>query len=124
MRPLFRVFFCMAYKVKKLYSCQIALVFYYSIVHLSDHVHDDFHHFFEWCVVLETKTEPVVFEVLDTIYKGCLLYTSDAADEEDSVDLGGRRSIKKKKRKKATKTHTPQQNQELITMMTKYIEDT
>eukprot|EP00656_Telonema_subtile_P013871 TRINITY_DN17055_c0_g1_i4.p1 TRINITY_DN17055_c0_g1~~TRINITY_DN17055_c0_g1_i4.p1 ORF type:complete len:445 (+),score=95.22 TRINITY_DN17055_c0_g1_i4:118-1452(+) len=27
----------------------------------------------------------------------CLLYTSDAADEEDSVDLGGRRVIKKKK---------------------------
>ena len=27
----------------------------------------------------------------------CLLYTSDAADEEDSVDLGGRRTIKKKK---------------------------
>src|SRR5664279_6620631 len=27
---------------------------------------------------------------------GCLLYTSDAADEEDSVDLGGRRIIKKK----------------------------
>ena len=27
----------------------------------------------------------------------CLLYTSDAADEEDSVDLGGRRRIKKKK---------------------------
>src|SRR5664279_4283213 len=29
----------------------------------------------------------------------CLLYTSDAADEEDSVDLGGRRIIKKKKEK-------------------------
>src|SRR5665648_776986 len=29
--------------------------------------------------------------------KSCLLYTSDAADEEDSVDLGGRRIIKKKK---------------------------
>src|SRR5664280_3832818 len=29
---------------------------------------------------------------------GCLLYTSDAADEEDSVDLGGRRIIKKKKK--------------------------
>src|SRR5665648_792600 len=29
----------------------------------------------------------------------CLLYTSDAADEEDSVDLGGRRIIKKKKKK-------------------------
>ena len=26
----------------------------------------------------------------------CLLYTSDAADEEDSVDPGGRRIIKKK----------------------------
>ena len=29
--------------------------------------------------------------------KGCLLYTSDAADERSSVDLGGRRIIKKKK---------------------------
>ena len=29
----------------------------------------------------------------------CLLYTSDAADEEDSVDLGGRRVAKKKKKK-------------------------
>src|SRR5664279_6564847 len=27
-------------------------------------------------------------------YTPCLLYTSDAADEEDSVDLGGRRIIK------------------------------
>ena len=30
--------------------------------------------------------------------KGCLLYTSDAADERSSVDLGGRRIIKKKKK--------------------------
>src|SRR5678815_4258429 len=30
-------------------------------------------------------------------YKVCLLYTSDAADERSSVDLGGRRIIKKKK---------------------------
>eukprot|EP00658_Telonema_sp_P-2_P017637 TRINITY_DN16874_c0_g1_i2.p1 TRINITY_DN16874_c0_g1~~TRINITY_DN16874_c0_g1_i2.p1 ORF type:complete len:150 (-),score=67.52 TRINITY_DN16874_c0_g1_i2:82-531(-) len=30
--------------------------------------------------------------------RDCLLYTSDAADEEDSVDLGGRRIIKKKKK--------------------------
>ena len=29
----------------------------------------------------------------------CLLYTSDAADERSSVDLGGRRIIKKKKQK-------------------------
>ena len=28
--------------------------------------------------------------------KTCLLYTSDAADERSSVDLGGRRIIKKK----------------------------
>ena len=29
--------------------------------------------------------------------ESCLLYTSDAADERSSVDLGGRRIIKKKK---------------------------
>ena len=32
-----------------------------------------------------------------TVIKTCLLYTSDAADERSSVDLGGRRIIKKKK---------------------------
>ena len=40
--------------------------------------------------VKETKPNPN--------YTYCLLYTSDAADEEDSVDLGGRRIIKKKKK--------------------------
>ena len=30
----------------------------------------------------------------------CLLYTSDAADERSSVDLGGRRIIKKNNKKK------------------------
>eukprot|EP00658_Telonema_sp_P-2_P080073 TRINITY_DN7897_c0_g1_i3.p1 TRINITY_DN7897_c0_g1~~TRINITY_DN7897_c0_g1_i3.p1 ORF type:complete len:205 (-),score=28.31 TRINITY_DN7897_c0_g1_i3:68-682(-) len=35
----------------------------------------------------------------------CLLYTSDAADEEDSVDLGGRRIIKKKKNAKKIKKY-------------------
>src|SRR5665648_1291010 len=39
---------------------------------------------------------PSGFDPLDMY--GCLLYTSDAADEEDSVDLGGRRIIKKKKK--------------------------
>ena len=29
-------------------------------------------------------------------FTDCLLYTSDAADERSSVDLGGRRIIKKK----------------------------
>ena len=43
-------------------------------------------------------------ELLKFLQKSpCLLYTSDAADEEDSVDLGGRRIIKKKKRKKRKK---------------------
>ena len=32
-----------------------------------------------------------------TEFDRCLLYTSDAADERSSVDLGGRRIIKKKK---------------------------
>ena len=32
------------------------------------------------------------------ITTACLLYTSDAADERSSVDLGGRRIIKKKKK--------------------------
>eukprot|EP00658_Telonema_sp_P-2_P082367 TRINITY_DN869_c0_g1_i17.p1 TRINITY_DN869_c0_g1~~TRINITY_DN869_c0_g1_i17.p1 ORF type:complete len:120 (+),score=14.97 TRINITY_DN869_c0_g1_i17:482-841(+) len=38
-----------------------------------------------------------------TLSRYCLLYTSDAADEEDSVDLGGRRIIKKKKKKEKRK---------------------
>ena len=33
------------------------------------------------------------------VARGCLLYTSDAADERSSVDLGGRRIIKKKKKR-------------------------
>ena len=35
-------------------------------------------------------------ECQNILLRSCLLYTSDAADEEDSVDLGGRRIIKKK----------------------------
>ena len=37
-------------------------------------------------------------EALQRATVSCLLYTSDAADERSSVDLGGRRIIKKKKR--------------------------
>ena len=37
----------------------------------------------------------ILFTSLDLL-KSCLLYTSDAADERSSVDLGGRRIIKKK----------------------------
>ena len=36
-------------------------------------------------------------DLLDPLFL-CLLYTSDAADERSSVDLGGRRIIKKKNR--------------------------
>ena len=39
----------------------------------------------------------------------CLLYTSDAADEQRGVDLGGRRIIKKKKIKKKKKQKKKQQ---------------
>ena len=42
---------------------------------------------------------------------GCLLYTSDAADERSSVDLGGRRIIKKKKERQ-TLTQRPGMKQE------------
>ena len=38
-----------------------------------------------------------------TLVYGCLLYTSDAADDSLRVDLGGRRIIKKKKKKKKKK---------------------
>ena len=39
-------------------------------------------------------------------YKACLLYTSDAADERSSVDLGGRRIIKKKKQEYIANSQT------------------
>ena len=49
--------------------------------------------------------DPGVSDALDGVaqagrllFETCLLYTSDAADERSSVDLGGRRIIKKKKR--------------------------
>ena len=51
----------------------------------------------------DESKEPVVYAACDRNCDGlvdaCLLYTSDAADEEDSVDLGGRRDIKKKNNK-------------------------
>ena len=40
-----------------------------------------------------------------TNYETCLLYTSDAADERSSVDLGGRRIIKKKNHLTYTRVH-------------------
>ena len=34
-------------------------------------------------------------------HRGCLLYTSDAAEQRSSVDLGGRRINKKKKKEES-----------------------
>ena len=46
-------------------------------------------------------SEPSPLRHRDLKLHNCLLYTSDAADERSSVDLGGRRIIKKN-----TQTHT------------------
>ena len=45
-------------------------------------------------MIVESSAEDIVYT--------CLLYTSDAADERSSVDLGGRRIIKKKNKKDKT----------------------
>ena len=52
--------------------------------------------------ILTVKSDDVQgrAKAYEAIVKGCLLYTSDAADERSSVDLGGRRIIKKKKTQK------------------------
>ena len=56
-------------------------------------------------VLTNVKTRGVFGEMqlaglLEQVFTPCLLYTSDAADERSSVDLGGRRIIKKKKNKR------------------------
>ena len=55
---------------------------------------------YQLCTAQEVvKEHPAPFQSLwvPVDYDICLLYTSDAADERSSVDLGGRRIIKKKK---------------------------
>ena len=44
------------------------------------------------------RSNPAEARAFEAVRRTCLLYTSDAADERSSVDLGGRRIIKKKKR--------------------------
>ena len=46
----------------------------------------------------EYRRPPLGFLLGLPVPPPCLLYTSDAADERSSVDLGGRRIIKKKKK--------------------------
>ena len=48
--------------------------------------------------ISEEVEDVAAVAVLERKCRYCLLYTSDAADERSSVDLGGRRIIKKKKR--------------------------
>ena len=47
---------------------------------------------FDLCLAVEKKN---VKEIMQFNYMTCLLYTSDAADDMQCVDLGGRRIIKK-----------------------------
>ena len=60
-------------------------------------------------VVMDPNSSNILYYGTHSLYS-CLLYTSDAADERSSVDLGGRRIIKKKtnkyqhKKKKNTDT--------------------
>ena len=44
---------------------------------------------------IAAPAQPLIAQAV-ALCQGCLLYTSDAADERSSVDLGGRRIIKKK----------------------------
>ena len=46
---------------------------------------------------IEVPAHWVVLPDWAALEHACLLYTSDAADERSSVDLGGRRIIKTKK---------------------------
>eukprot|EP00658_Telonema_sp_P-2_P003476 TRINITY_DN11293_c0_g1_i2.p1 TRINITY_DN11293_c0_g1~~TRINITY_DN11293_c0_g1_i2.p1 ORF type:complete len:280 (-),score=47.44 TRINITY_DN11293_c0_g1_i2:66-809(-) len=47
----------------------------------------------EFCVMIQPRGEGESATSFADVYDLCLLYTSDAADEEDSVDLGGARFI-------------------------------
>ena len=53
-----------------------------------------------WQQIKDNNEKKSVGTQLEFKPNACLLYTSDAADERSSVDLGGRRIIKKKKRQK------------------------
>ena len=55
--------------------------------------------------------EPRMYKIfLEWMCLSCLLYTSDAADERSSVDLGGRRIIKKKKKEESGAERRYKQN--------------
>src|SRR5678816_647604 len=60
---------------------------------MYNHWGDDNGIIFMKCILLVIKYE-MKFSLCHSKYFSCLLYTSDAADERSSVDLGGRRIIK------------------------------
>ena len=82
--------------------CILTLAKAYYIVAVFMHLGDEIRN------MIMTIVVPLllfVWFIIAFIYEGnsyknlrntCLLYTSDAADERSSVDLGGRRIIKKK----------------------------
>ena len=51
----------------------------------------------KYVALMNPRAKKEVMTWTTAVVAFCLLYTSDAADEEDSVDLGGRRIIKKNK---------------------------
>ena len=59
---------------------------------------------------LNNRLDLTKAEAVADVINSCLLYTSDAADERSSVDLGGRRIIKKKKKKILVHRCTEKQN--------------
>ena len=60
-----------------------------------------------------------IMRIFNKSNSGCLLYTSDAADERSSVDLGGRRIIKKKNNKTLRGMRTRQHKIVVNNMLTK-----
>ena len=56
------------------------------------------------------ERQPIGREQTHQTDVACLLYTSDAADERSSVDLGGRRIIKKKTSNATYDSRVPCQN--------------
>src|SRR5665648_1248178 len=86
--------------IRILVTLLIALLTYFIISKLSNYVILYGRRRFLAMILIGFLLKWLVEEIIITMPISCLLYTSDAADEEDSVDLGGRRIIKKKKKKK------------------------
>mgnify|MGYP003381500370 CR=1 FL=1 len=74
-------------------------------------VDDDFVQIHRW-ITGDVKADGD--DPLQDLVVACLLYTSDAADERSSVDLGGRRIIKKKTRERRRRDTRATKDQENI----------